>query len=103
MTSVIMEALSCYNYNNVVPKVWELVLGRKLADSQEDTHMFNIIRDVQYVDLGFAFSFQSTELSEPVFLLDKTTSDQAASYIASRKTAIEEAIEKINAYYRDYE
>jgi len=103
MTSVIMEALSCYNYNNVVPKVWELVLGRKLADSQEDTDMFNIIRDVQYVDLGFAFSFQSTELSETVFLLEKTTSDQAASFIASRKTAVEEAIEKINAYYRDYE
>jgi hypothetical protein len=90
--------MSCYNYNNVVPKVWELVLGSKLSDSPDDTDMFEIIRDVQYVDLGYAFSGESSRLTQLCFLLQNTDSGSVASYIEKRANVAKD-LEKINAKF----
>nr|MBQ4318648.1 hypothetical protein [Clostridia bacterium] len=101
MTGALMEAISCYNYNNVVPEVWSTVLGRKLADSPDDADMFNLIRPGQHVDLGFAFSFQAPELSQLVFILENAKSDTAASYIDARRDAAAKALGAINEFYRE--
>lgn len=96
MIGTVVEALSCKNYNDVVPKIWELVLGRKLADSEEDTAMFNVIRDVQYVDIGYAFSGVSSKLTDLVFLTNNCDSDNVVSYIESRRESVTETINDIN-------
>ena len=96
MIGTVVEALSCKNYNDVVPKIWELVLGRKLADSEEDTAMFNVIRDVQYVDIGYAFSGVSSKLTDLVFLTNNCDSDNVVSYIESRRESVIETINDIN-------
>ena len=95
MIATLAVAMSCYNYNNVVPKVWELVLGSKLSDSPDDTDMFEIIRDVQYVDLGYAFSGESSRLTQLCFLLQNANSGNAASYIEAR-AALADDLDKIN-------
>ena len=103
MISTVVEALCCKNYNDVVPKVWELVLGRKLSDSEEDTAMFEIIRNAQYVDLGYAFSGQSNKLTDLVFMTKNTTSDQVASYIEKRRDAVIAKIDEINTTIAELE
>ena len=52
--------MSCYNYNQIVPLVWEVILGGKLSDMPDDADMFRIMRDVQYVDLGYACSMMKS-------------------------------------------
>lgn len=96
-----VEAMSCYNYNYVVPKVWDTVLGGKLSDSPDDYEMFSIIRDVQYVDLGYAFSGENAKLSDLIFLIQKTDAGSAVSFIESRRDAVVTLIDKINETYAE--
>ena len=103
MIGTVIEALCCRNYNDVVPKVWELVLGRKLADSDEDTAMFEVIRSAEFVDLGFAFSGQSSKLTDLVFMTQNTKSDQVASYVEKRRDAVIAKIDEINTTIAELE
>ncbi len=103
MIACVAEGLCCENYNDVVPMIWELVLGRKLADSEEDTAMFNIIRDAQYVDLGYAFSGLSSSITDLIFMTQNAESSNAASYIAQRREAVIAAIDDINATFQELE
>lgn len=103
MIGTVVEALCCKNYNDVVPKVWELVLGRKLADSEEDTAMFEIIRGAQFVDLGFAFSGQSGKLNDLVFMTKNTKSSQVASYVEKRREAVVTKIDELNSLFSELE
>jgi len=103
MIGTVIEAVCCQNYNNVIPQVWETVLGRKLADSEEDAAMFEIMRDIQYVDIGFAFSGESSGLDSLVFLAATARPGKVVSYIDSYKNNALSGIDKINAFYRDFE
>ena len=100
--SVIQE-MSAYNYNYTVPAVWETILGGKLSDSDEDAAMFEIIRGSQYVDLGFAFSAQSKQLEEMVFMLENTSSDKVASYMEIRKSSANSTVEMLNKMFEELE
>ena len=99
--AAVIEAMSCQNYNNVLPAIWELMLGAKLSDAPDDADMFAVIRDAQYVDLGYAFSGQSAPLTNMVFLLEKTTSGSAISYIESKQEIVQKSIDKILAKYEN--
>ncbi|MBQ7721048.1 MAG: hypothetical protein IJT56_10735, partial [Clostridia bacterium] len=101
MTATIVSAMSCYNYNTVVPLVWELVLGSKLSDSPDDADMFAIMRDTQYVDVGFAFSGQSSKLTNLCFLINLTTADKGISFIEKNREGAAKSLEKINAKFEE--
>ena len=101
LISYCVEAMSCYNYNEVIPKVWEAVLGSKLSDSADDSDMFKIIRDIQYVDLGYAFQGENASLNQMVFMKANTTADQTASFISKRTKALTKILEKLNSQYAE--
>jgi len=96
LISYCVEALSCKNYNDVVPEVWETVLGSKLADAPDDRAMFEIIRDIQYVDLGFAFQGAIGGINQLVFLKTNATANTTSSLIGKSNKAIKKNIEKFN-------
>lgn len=101
LISYCVEAMSCENYNNVVPAVWETVLGAKLSDAPEDTEMFRIIRDCQYVDLGYALSQSIPGLSSIVFLKTNTTSDATASFIQKVMKSLNKGTDRLNKSYSE--
>lgn len=101
MTAAVVEALSCENYNHTLPVVWELMLGSKLSDAQDDADMFAIIRDAQYVDLGYAFSGQSQQLTQLIFLYENTESGKVLSYIDRQQKALDKFIETMNTAYAE--
>ena len=96
MTGTLVSAMSCYNYNYVIPLVWEVVLGSKLSDAPDDTDMFRIIRDTQYVDIGYACATSSSDLNAVVFLLVATSPGTVASYLEKRTNAISKSLSKMN-------
>ncbi|MBQ3708901.1 MAG: hypothetical protein II889_13510 [Clostridia bacterium] len=101
LISYCLESISCENYNNVIPAVWEAVLGSKLADAPEDTEMFRIIRDVQYVDLGYALSQSIAGLSSIVFLKTNTTAGQTASFIQKIMKSLNKGTDRLNKSYAE--
>jgi hypothetical protein len=101
LISYCLESISCENYNNVIPAVWEAVLGSKLADAPEDTEMFYIIRDVQYVDLGYALSQSIAGLSSIVFLKTNTTAGQTASFIQKLQKSLSKGTDRLNKSYAE--
>ncbi|MBQ7720209.1 MAG: hypothetical protein IJT56_06450 [Clostridia bacterium] len=96
MTGTLVSAMSCYNYNIIVPQVWEIVLGSKLADAPDDAEMFEIIRDVQYVDIGYAASTAMSSLSGLCFLIHDTKPDTVVSTIEKKKNSVINSIDKFN-------
>ena len=88
--------MSCYNYNQIVPLVWEVILGGKLSDMPDDADMFRIMRDVQYVDLGYACSMMKSELQDLVFLLYSTKPGQVASTLKKQERVANKVIENLN-------
>jgi len=96
-----VDAMSCYNYNYVVPKVWETVLGAKMSESVDDTDMFRIIRDIQYVDLAYAFSGQNSQLNSLVYMINNTDSSKVVSFVESKLNSVSQTCENINETFRE--
>ncbi len=97
--ATVMEALSCYNYNNVQPVIWEMVLGSKLSDAPDDAEMFSIVRDSTFVDLSYAFVNVGGGPQALQFILNQTTSGNVVSYVEKYKPKSLTAIEKVNNTY----
>ena len=101
LISCCVEAMSCKNYTDVVPEVWETVLGSKLADAPDDRAMFEIIRDIQYVDLGFALQGAIGGINQLVFLKTNATADTTSSLVAKGNKAVKKNIEKFNKTFAE--
>lgn len=96
VAGTVVCAMSCYNYNQIVPLVWEVILGGKLSDMPDDADMFRIMRDVQYVDLGYACSMMKSDLQELVFLLYYTKPGQVASALKKQEKLANRVLENLN-------
>jgi ABC-type glycerol-3-phosphate transport system substrate-binding protein len=96
VAGTVVCAMSCYNYNQIVPLVWEVILGGKLSDMPDDADMFRIMRDVQYVDLGYACSMMKSDLQELVFLLYYTKPGQVASALKKQERLANRVLENLN-------
>ena len=63
--------------------------------------MFYIIRDVQYVDLGYALSQSIAGLSSIVFLKTNTTAGQTASFIQKLQKSLSKGTDRLNKSYAE--
>jgi len=54
----VIEALSCINYQRVLPIYYETAIKTKLSDSPDDAAMFDIIKDSRTI--GFEYAYQMT-------------------------------------------
>ena len=55
LTGTICEALSCYNYQHVLPVYFEVTMKKRLADSPDDAEMLSIIADTRTTSFAYAF------------------------------------------------
>lgn len=58
------------------------------------------LNGVQYVDLGYAFS-ESAPLTDLIFLINKTNSNQVISFIEKRAKSLDKLLERINKSFDD--
>ncbi len=78
----ICEAMSCYNYNKVLPVYFEASMKARIADQPDDSEMLQLIRDTRA--LGFAFAYDM-DLGDIFKHIGKN--QNAASYLARYQKA----------------
>ena len=81
MISTVVEALSCQNYNKVIPVIWEKFLGLRLAESSVDYQMVCIVRDASFVNPDYVYADQIMSMSNLLNLWDNTESNAVVSHI----------------------
>lgn len=73
----VCEAMSCYNYNKVIPAYFEVAMKARVADAPDDSEMLQIIRDTRTIGLAYAY-----ELNLNNIFGDVGANGSVASYIA---------------------
>ena len=81
-----IEALSCQNYNNVIPAIWEDFFGYKLSENSTDFQMVCIVRDATFVNPDYAYADQVLGLSELLNVWDSTDVTSVSSHITTQAT-----------------
>ncbi|MCR4906076.1 MAG: hypothetical protein K6A33_08340 [Clostridiales bacterium] len=58
LIGTVVEAMSCYNYNKVLPAYYETAIKARTADAPDDTEMLTIIADTRTI--SFSYTYQLT-------------------------------------------
>ena len=91
----VVEALSCYNYNNVLPAYFDVAVKTRLADSPDDAEMLQIIADTRTI--GFAY-FYSMSFNNIIGDL-KNGKKELASYIEKGMKSATKNLDKLIAAF----
>ncbi len=92
---IILEAMSYYGYENIIPVYKEIALKTKTARDNESADMLDIIFDTIYFDFGTNIMYDAVFVS--TFLNDIFNSKSSTAVVSS----MEKAREKITQYMID--
>lgn len=73
----ICEAMSCFNYNTVIPAYFEVAMQARVADQPDDAEMLQIIRDTRTIGLAYAYEMNMNNIFG-----DLGANGNVSSYIA---------------------
>ena len=93
--ATIMEAMSCYNYKNLIPAYMETTMKTKLADSPDDAEMLQIIADTREFIFEKFYVLEHHELF--LDLIDE--SKKPASYFASTERVAQMTVERLGMLF----
>ena len=96
MVGTIVEAMSCYNYKNVIPAYYEGAIKARIADSPDDTEMLQLIADTRTISFAYTYGLKYANIAENLLAGRRET----ASEIAKSETAAAVAIEEFNNTYK---
>jgi len=99
LIGTICEAISCYNYNKVIPTYFDIVMKVRLAETESDAQMLQLIADTR--TLGFAYAYSLTFRN---LVADTIQGNQPfSSYYASNETVAEASLDKLlEDFSREY-
>ena len=80
----ITEAMSCYNYNKVIPAYFEGAMKARMADSPDDSEMLQIIRDTRTIGFAYAYKMEIANIFNSL-----KDSNRVASYVAKYQKVAE--------------
>lgn len=101
--ATVIEAMSCQNYNNVYPVIWETVLGLRLADSPEDSAVVAILRDATFVNFDYTYSQQLVGLGEIINVYNTTETGNIASFLTQKLKQIKASLKVFEANLENLE
>jgi len=95
----VIEALSCYNYINLLPVYFESALKARLADSPDDSEMLQLIADTRTI--SFAYSFNKLTFNNVISdCIANGNNRPVASYIKSSQKVAQKMLDNL---IKDYE
>lgn len=78
----ICEAMSCYNYNKVLPVYFEASMKSRIADQPDDSEMLQLIRDTRSLSFAFTYDLDLDDIYKNI-----GKNQNAASYLARYEKA----------------
>ena len=97
--SIILEALSAESRYALRPAYYDVVLQRKYARDDESQDMLDIIFNSRVYDIGGVYNFGNVWME--FIALSKSYNTNIASFYEKKTGAIEKAIEKVVAAFRE--
>ncbi|MBQ4590946.1 MAG: hypothetical protein IJB20_02840, partial [Clostridia bacterium] len=95
----VVEAISCYNYKNVLPVYFESAMKSRIADSPDDADMLQIIADGR--TLSFAFQYGLTYNDTLRKLIN--TDEGVASYYQSNEKVAHTTLERLVQSFSEWQ
>ena len=94
VVGTVIEAVSCMNYNTLLPLFTETILKAKLADSPDDSEMVGIIIDTRTI--SFAYSYNKMQFCNYINdLVSNGSSTGVASYYQKSLKLATKTLEKL--------
>ena len=87
IVGTIVEAMSCYNYQHVLPVYFDVSMKRRMADSPDDAEMLQLIADTRTTSFAYAF-----DLTFKNILADVGDVSGVSSYLAKSQKIAERQI-----------
>lgn len=91
------EAISCYNYQKVLPAYFDVAMKSRAADSADDAEMLQIVADTRTISFGYSFGLPLNNI------LDKIGSQEAASFLKSSEKMATKVLEKLSQTFEEME
>lgn len=91
----ICEAISCYNYKNVLPAYYEVAMKSRTADSPDDAEMLQIIADTRTISFGYSYKMSLNNILGDI----GTTNREVASYLKSAQKMAQKNLDKLIETY----
>jgi hypothetical protein len=93
----VCEALSCYNYNNVLPAYFEVAMKVRMADTADDAEMLQLIADTRTIGFAYAYGLKFNNVIADVVEGKKEIASYVAKNEASAQKGLTKLIDTINA------
>ena len=60
----VVEAMSCYNYKNILPAYYEVTMKARIADEPDDAEMLQLLADTRTIGFAYAYELPGNNLIE---------------------------------------
>ncbi|MCR4904801.1 MAG: hypothetical protein K6A33_01885 [Clostridiales bacterium] len=102
MSSIILEALSCDSFNNVIPAYKDVALKSKFARDEDSSDMIDLILERRIIDFGDSY-FQGTIRDGFVAGMFVNNDRNIASAVKTRSKSMAKTLEKMIQAYEEGE
>jgi len=102
LSSLVLEALSCIGYNDIIPTYFDVALKDKYTRDTETAEMLDIIRDAAYFDFADAFYGNlGGDISDYLSGYISAASKGLASRFAKQEKPMQKKLDELYAAYED--
>ena len=95
----VVEAISCYNYKNVLPVYFESAMKSRIADSPDDADMLQIIADGRTLSLAFQYGLTYNDTLRKLI----NTDEGVASYYQSNEKVAQKTLERLVQSFAEWQ
>ena len=74
----VVEAMSCYNYKNILPAYYEVTMKARIADEPDDAEMLQLLSDTRTIGFAYAYELPGANFIEDMI---NNSSMEVASYL----------------------
>jgi hypothetical protein len=99
IVGTICEALSCYNYKNVLPAYYEVAIKNRIADSPDDAEMLQLIADTRTIGFAYFYGMSFNNIISDVV----GTTKEISSYLEKGEKSARKKLEKLVTTFEDME
>lgn len=94
----VVEAMSCYNYKNILPAYYEVTMKARIADEPDDAEMLQLLADTRTIGFAYAYELPANNMIED--MLNNSTL-AVASYLQKVEKNANKQLEKLLANFSD--